>query len=104
MKLPMHRAPRCGARTRRGSPCQSPAMKNGRCRMHGGTAPGPPKGNKNALKHGRDTANASLIQVAWALHRGRKSLIIHIVTVWRLMCLDVSFYPSSDICRDIERD
>jgi hypothetical protein len=25
-------------------------MKNGRCRMHGGTSPGAPKGNKNALK------------------------------------------------------
>src|SRR5437016_12381081 len=33
-KLPMHR--RCGARTRSGSRCQSPAMPNGRCRMHGG--------------------------------------------------------------------
>ena len=39
-------------------PCQSPAMKNGRCRMHGGTSPGAPKGNKNALKHGRYTAEA----------------------------------------------
>jgi hypothetical protein len=31
-------------------------MPNGRCRMHGGLSPGPPKGNKNALKHGRYTA------------------------------------------------
>jgi hypothetical protein len=29
----------CGAKTRRGSPCQNPAMKNGRCRMHGGATP-----------------------------------------------------------------
>jgi hypothetical protein len=36
----------------------SPAMKNGRCRMHGGTSPGAPKGNKRALKHGRYTAEA----------------------------------------------
>jgi uncharacterized protein YjcR len=56
--LPMHRSPRCGARTRRGSPCQSPAMPNGRCRLHGGLSPGAPKGNKNALKHGRYTAEA----------------------------------------------
>ncbi len=49
---------RCRARTRRGNPCQSPAMKNGRCRMHGGMSPGAPKGNKNALKHGRYTAEA----------------------------------------------
>lgn len=33
-------------------------MKNGRCRMHGGTNPGAPKGNKNALKHGLYTAEA----------------------------------------------
>ena len=33
-------------------------MKNGRCRMHGGKSPGPPKGNKNALKHGRYMAEA----------------------------------------------
>ena len=34
-------APRCGAKTRAGTPCQSPAMKNGRCRMHGGKCRGP---------------------------------------------------------------
>jgi hypothetical protein len=33
-------------------------MKNGRCRMHGGPSPGAPKGNKNALKHGRNTEEA----------------------------------------------
>jgi hypothetical protein len=48
--LPTHQAPRCRARTRRDSPCQSLAMKNGRCRMHGRPSPGAPKGNKNALK------------------------------------------------------
>jgi hypothetical protein len=51
--LPMNLSKRCGARTRSGKPCQSPAMSNGRCRMHGGLSPGPPKGNKNAFKHGR---------------------------------------------------
>src|SRR4051794_13592345 len=57
-KLPMHLSPRCGAKTRKGSPCQSPAMPNGRCRMHGGPSPGPPKGNRNALKHGMHTSEA----------------------------------------------
>jgi uncharacterized protein YjcR len=33
-------------------------MLNGRCRMHGGMSPGAPKGNKNALKHGRYAADA----------------------------------------------
>ena len=57
-RLPMHLSPRCRARTRKGNPCQSPAMPNGRCRMHGGSSPGAPKGNKNALKHGRYTGEA----------------------------------------------
>ena len=46
-------APRCLARTRAGAECQSPAVKGKRrCRMHGGTNPGAPKGNRNAWKHG----------------------------------------------------
>ncbi len=49
-------APRCGAKTRKETPCMSPAMKNGRCRMHGGKSTGAPKGNQNAFKHGRYTA------------------------------------------------
>jgi hypothetical protein len=56
MQLPMHRASKCRARTRIGQPCQAPATPNGRCRMHGGKSPGAPKGNKNAFKHGRYTA------------------------------------------------
>ena len=33
---------RCGAKTRRGTACQSPANKrNGRCRLHGGQSTGP---------------------------------------------------------------
>ena len=55
-KLPMHLSPRCRARTRKNALCQSPAMANGRCRMHGGGSPGAPKANSNALKHGRYTA------------------------------------------------
>ncbi|WP_109565860.1 HGGxSTG domain-containing protein [Jannaschia seohaensis] len=54
----MHLTPRCGARTRNGGPCRSPAMPNGRCRMHGGKSPGAPIGNNNARKHGRYTADA----------------------------------------------
>jgi len=56
--LAMHLSRRCGARTRSGKPCQSPAMKNGRCRMHGGPSTGAPKGNRNAWKHGRYSAEA----------------------------------------------
>ena len=33
--------PRCGARTRAGGCCRQPAMRHGRCRMHGGLSTGP---------------------------------------------------------------
>jgi hypothetical protein len=56
--LPMHLSSRCGARTRSGSACQSPAMPNGRCRMHGGPSTGAPRGNRNAYKHGLYSAEA----------------------------------------------
>ena len=51
-------APRCGAKTRKGTPCKAPAMSNGRCRMHGGKSTGPrtPEGlersRKANFKHG----------------------------------------------------
>lgn len=42
---PLARTPCCLARTRKGTECQSPAVKGrGRCRMHGGTNPGAPRG------------------------------------------------------------
>ncbi|MBI5261681.1 MAG: hypothetical protein HY852_07670 [Bradyrhizobium sp.] len=51
---PMLTSPRCGAKTRCGGACRSPAVHGKkRCRMHGG-APrsGAPKANQNARKHG----------------------------------------------------
>jgi hypothetical protein len=58
--LPMHQSPRCGARNRRGMPCQSPAVTGRkRCHMHGGAeGSGGPPGNRNAWRHGRYTAEA----------------------------------------------
>lgn len=52
-------APRCGAKTKRnnGKPCKAPAMKNGRCRLHGGKSTGP-KTPEGKLK----SANANLKQ------------------------------------------
>ena len=51
---PMHQArqalalhPKCAAKCRSGEPCKNPAMKNGRCRMHGGKSTGAP------IKHGQ---------------------------------------------------
>ena len=53
-------SPRCGAKTRSGRPCMSPAVVGKkRCRMHGGAAgSGAPKGNQNALKSGFFTRQA----------------------------------------------
>jgi len=57
---PMMASPRCGAKTRRGSPCKAPAVQGKkRCRMHGGApGSGAPKGNSNALKDGFYTKSA----------------------------------------------
>ena len=75
-RLPMHRSPRCGAQTRSEMPCRSPAMANGRCRMHGGTSPGAPVGNANARKHGLYTADAiTERRKTAALIRAMKGLI-----------------------------
>ena len=51
---------RCGAKTRRGTPCRSPTVAGKkRCRMHGGAeGSGAPIGNQNALKHGGFTREA----------------------------------------------
>ena len=57
---PMNQAPRCNARTRRGTPCQQAAVTGRkRCRMHGGAeGSGSPPGNRKAFKHGRYSAEA----------------------------------------------
>jgi hypothetical protein len=53
----MHASRRCGATTRTGGPCMSPAVGGKRrCRMHGGApGSGAPRGNTNALKDGLHT-------------------------------------------------
>jgi hypothetical protein len=53
-------SPRCGAKTRAGTACRSPAVRGKkRCRMHG-AAPGSgaPRANRNARKHGLFTRDA----------------------------------------------
>jgi len=51
---PMLASPRCGAKTRAGGACRSPAVRGKkRCRMHGGArGSGAPRANQNARKHG----------------------------------------------------
>ena len=59
---PNYPGPRCEARTRRGTLCQSPAYShNGRCRLHGGASTGPrteeglARLTASKIKHGRFT-------------------------------------------------
>ena len=57
---PMRASRRCGAKTRSGGACRSPAVHGRkRCRMHGGApGSGAPKANRNARKHGRFSRDA----------------------------------------------
>lgn len=59
-KWPSDSAIETGARTRAGRPCRTPPVTGRtRCRMHGGAkGSGAPRGNRNAVKHGRYTAAA----------------------------------------------
>lgn len=45
--------PRCGAKTRDGTPCQQyPLQGKTRCKLHGGKSSGAGSGNQNATTHG----------------------------------------------------
>ncbi|MCK1517456.1 hypothetical protein IVB22_34125 [Bradyrhizobium sp. 190] len=57
---PMLASPRCGAKTRSGGSCRSPAVHGRkRCRMHGGAqGSGAPRANQNARTHGLFTRDA----------------------------------------------
>ena len=57
---PMLASRRCGAKTRSGGACRSPAVHGKkRCRMHGGAlGSGAPRPNQNARKHGLFTRDA----------------------------------------------
>lgn len=74
----MLESPRCGAKTRKGTPCKAPAVAGKtRCRMHGGArGSGAPMGNRNALKTGLHTREAKAYwkHVANLLREGRRML------------------------------
>ena len=63
-----HAAPRCGAKRRDGGSCTSPAMPNGRCRMHGGLSTGPrtaeglARSRRSNWKHGHYSAEAKQVR------------------------------------------
>ena len=72
-------SPRCGAKTRSGGACRSPAVHGKkRCRMHGGApGSGAPRPNQNARKHGLFTGDAiaERQQIQALLGEARKLLV-----------------------------
>ena len=59
-------AARCGARTRRGTACGCPAMRNRkRCRIHGGLSPGAPRGDRNGNYKEGDWTLEALAERQW---------------------------------------
>ena len=77
--------PRCAAKTRRGTLCQSPGMRNGRCRLHGGKSTGPRtiEGRERSRmanwKHGLRSATAvKRRKQAAAVRRRIKELEAHV--------------------------
>jgi hypothetical protein len=70
-------APRCGARTRAGCSCRQPAMRNGRCRMHGGLSTGPrtaegrERCRRARLTHGGYSARVRALRAAARAHSRR---------------------------------
>ena len=59
-------APRCGARTRSGTPCRRAAIQGrNRCRLHGGLSTGAPKGEKNGNYSNGDWTAEVLEERKW---------------------------------------
>jgi hypothetical protein len=79
-KNPME--PRCGAKTRAGTPCRKYPMANGRCRLHGGCSTGPRTAEGLArlraarTKHGAYNAEARKVRdLIRALRERTKELV-----------------------------
>jgi hypothetical protein len=63
---PVTQVPRCGAKTRAGPPCQSPAIRGRkRCRLHGGLSPGAPRGSRNGNYKNGDWTRAAIDERKW---------------------------------------
>jgi len=68
-------AARCGAKTRAGSPCNCPAMRNGRCRLHGGLSTGPKTAAGIARIRAARTKHGNYAQDAHVLRRKVRALV-----------------------------
>lgn len=102
------KSPRCGAKTRGGTPCGAPAMKNRRgvhtrCRLHGGASTGPktPEGLQRSQrarwKHGWYSAAA---KAAKRLERDRRGWTETFLA--NVESLDNLFSILEEICRQVD--
>jgi hypothetical protein len=66
-RLPKKDRPRCGAMTRKGTPCKRQALGNGRCRNHGGCASGP-----KSEEGRRRIAEAQRLR--WQVYQAKKNI------------------------------
>jgi len=88
------KAPRCGAKNRRGAPCQCPARANGRCRLHGGlstgskTAEGIERIRQAVTKHGRYSQRA----------KTERAVYRNLLRACRDMLTDLSENGSMELC------
>jgi hypothetical protein len=72
---PMLNAPRCGAKTRSGAPCQAPAVSGkARCRMHGGAAGSGKRVNVRNRSNDRNLAGLWLSHLSIALKPRKPNL------------------------------
>jgi hypothetical protein len=75
-------APRCGAKTRADCACRQPAMRNGRCRLHGGlstgarTASGRERCRRAPWKHGARSAEVAALRRQARLHLRRVRFLV----------------------------
>jgi len=78
-------SPRCGAKTRAGCCCRQHAMRNGRCRLHGGlstgsrTVAGLARSRRARLSHGGRSAHARALLAEARAHPRRVRALAAIV-------------------------
>ncbi len=90
-------APRCGARTRAGHGCRQPAMRNGRCRLHGGKSTGPraleglERSRRAGWHHGGRSRAFATLRHEGVVHRRRIASLCRALETW--MALKVRRAP-----------
>jgi hypothetical protein len=77
---------RCGAKTRRGTACRCPAMRNGRCRLHGGRSTGPTTWEGIERIKGANTKHGRYKKAHIAARRRVRKLLRGAAAALRAMC------------------